>query len=196
MRKFIAALAVAFALPALAVENLPTQAVEKIRFATLPMSSLGQVVYYQADTVNPWLPAYSPPTVNNSVKETQGTTSPVTRTVPTIALVGRSAGLNLSNPQLPANQTGVAGVAVTICAPSGNTLAGAGTVEFYVFDSALPEWSLWSDGSKAVTATGVRCQTFDGIWIPVARGRVFAQAKGVTFTGGGSTGVTLFMIVR
>jgi hypothetical protein len=138
MRKYIAALAVALLLPVvgLAGENLPVQAVEKMKFSALPMSVVDQIVFYQADTANPWSPAYSPPTVNNSVKEVQGTTSPVTRTVPTIALVGRSAGLNLSNPQLPANQTGVAGVAVTVCAPSGATLSGAGTVEFYVYDSA------------------------------------------------------------
>ena len=142
-----------------------------------------------------WLPALPEAPGNRSVYEVQGTTSPVTRTVPTLAGDGATAGMALNNPQLPANQTGLAGVAVTVCAATGTTLSGAGTIEFYVYDPALPEWSYWVDGSKTVTASGSRCQTFDGIWIPVARGQVMAIAKGVTFSSG-SAGVTVFMVVR
>jgi hypothetical protein len=132
---------------------------------------------------------------NQSVYEVQGTTSPVTRTAPTIAGDGALAGLNLANPQLAANQSGLAGVAVTVCSATGTTLSGAGTIEFYLYDPVLPEWSYWKTGSVSVTAT-TRCQTFDGIWIPVARGQAMAVATGVTFSGGGSAGVTVYMVVR
>lgn len=142
-----------------------------------------------------WLPALPSAPGNRSVYEVQGTTSPVTRTPPTIAGDGATAGLALNNPQLPANQTGLAGIVVTVCAASGVTLSGAGTIEFYVYDPMLPEWSYWKTGSVSVTASGSRCQTFDGIWIPVARGQVMAVATGVTFSSG-SAGVTVYMGTR
>lgn len=131
---------------------------------------------------------------NQTVYEVQGTTSPVTRTAPTLGVDGALAGLNLANPQLSASQSGWAAFALTICSAAGTTLSGGGTIEFYVYDPTLPEWSYWKTGSVSVTAT-TRCQTFDGIWIPVARGQAMAVANGVTFSAG-SAGVTLFMVVR
>ena len=194
MRKFVAVLA-ATLLPgfALAVPSLLPSHVQNLALASIVPMTIMPVVY-QAGTVNPWSPAYAAPTVNLSVKEVQGTTSPVTRAPPTIAVVGTDAGLGLANPQLPANQTGTAGVVVTVCAAATRTLSGAGTIEFYVYDPALPEWSYVKDLSLSVTAT-TRCQTFPGIWINVAKGRLFAAATGVTFSAG-TAGMTVFMVVR
>ena len=194
MRKFVAVLAaVLLPVASFATEMLPSHEVMKLTTAIFPAMVIEPLVY-QAGTVNPWSPAYAAPTVNLSVKEVQGTTSPVTRAPPTIAVVGTDAGLGLANPQLPANQTGTAGVVVTVCAAATRTLSGAGTIEFYVYDPALPEWSYVKDLSLSVTAT-TRCQTFPGIWINVAKGRLFAAATGVTFSTG-SAGVTVFMVVR
>jgi len=141
-----------------------------------------------------WSPALPLAPGNRSVYEVQGTTSPATRTAPTIAGDGATAGLALNNPQLAANQSGLAGIVVTVCSATGTTLSGAGTIEFYVYDPMLPEWSYWKTGSVSVTATS-RCQTFDGIWIPVARGQVMAVATGVTFSAG-SAGVTVWIATR
>ena len=195
MTRKLAALLAALLVPALAgaLEMLPSHEVMKLTTAiNLPM--VIEPLAYSAGTVNPWSFAYSAPTSNLSVKEVQGTTSPVTRAPPTIAVVGTDAGLSLANPQLPANQQGTAGVVVTVCAAATRTLSGAGTIEFYVYDPALPEWSYVKDLSLTVNAT-TRCQTFPGIWINVAKGRLFAAATGVTFSAG-TAGVTVFMVVR
>jgi len=195
MTRKLAALLAALLVPAaaLAEPSLLPSHVQRLALASIVPMTIMPVIY-QAGTVNPWSPAYAAPVINNSVKEVQGTTSPVTRAPPTIAVVGTDAGLNLANPQLPANQTGTAGVVVTVCAAATRTLSGAGTIEFYVLDTALPEWSYVKDLSLSVTAT-TRCQTFPGIWINVAKGRLFAAATGVTFSAG-SAGVTVFMVVR
>jgi hypothetical protein len=50
-------------------------------------------------------------------------------------------------------------------------------------------------GPLSVTAT-TRCQTFMGLVITSARGRLMAAASGVGFAGGGTTGVTVYMLVR
>ncbi len=196
MKKF---LALALLLPSLAfaqpdlvpshVQNLVLAATSNFLKMTI------DPLMWAATTVDhPWARALPSQPGNLSVYEIQGTTSPVTRAVPTLATVGAISGLALNNPQLPANQSGMAGIAVTVCSATGTTLSGAGTVEFYVYDPALPEWSYWKTGSQSVTAT-TQCQTFDGIWIPVARGQVIAAASGVTFSSG-SGGVGVYMVVR
>ena len=137
-----------------------------------------------------WSAVYPAPSTNQSMMETQA----LTRAAPTLASDGATAGVTLGNPQLPASQSGIAGVSVTVCAEATRTLAGAGTLQFYAYDNALPEWSRISDLDLPVTATGVRCQTFAGIWVNMARGRLLAAATGVTVSGG--TTVTVYMMVR
>jgi hypothetical protein len=147
-----------------------------------------------------WTPSYanvnqiSPGNV--SVQEVQGTTSPVTRTAPTVAADGQTAGISLANPQLAANQNGYHGLSVTVCTVAGQTLSGTGTIQFYGYDLATPEWAHIPDLAQSVTTTTARCQTFLGLGIPNPRGRLMAVATGVGFSGGGSAGVTVYMLTR
>ena len=142
-----------------------------------------------------WAPAIPAQPGNASVVETQGTTSPVTRSAPTIAVDGAFAGINLANPQLRASGQGTPGISVTVCSATGTTLSGAGTIQFYGYDPATPEWAHIPDLAQTVTAT-TRCQTFLGLPLPSPRGRLMAVATGVTFSGGGSGGVTVYMLAR
>jgi hypothetical protein len=147
-----------------------------------------------------WAPVYTNPAQispgNVSVFETQGTTSPVTRTAPTVAGDGQTAGINLANPQLAANQSGYHGLTVTVCAATGALLTATGTIQFYGYDMATPEWAHIPDLVQTVSTSTARCQTFLGLGVPAPRGRLMAVATGVGFTGGGSGGITVYMLSR
>jgi hypothetical protein len=147
-----------------------------------------------------WAPVYANPAQitpgNVSVFETQGTTTPVTRTAPTVASDGQLAGINLANPQLSANQNGYHGLTITVCAATGSLLTATGTIQFYGYDMATPEWAHIPDLVQTVSTSTARCQTFLGLGVPAPRGRLMAVATGVGFTGGGSGGITVYMLSR
>jgi hypothetical protein len=131
---------------------------------------------------------------NASVYEVQGTTSPATRAAPTVAGDGATAGLNAAQAQGSASRNGTPGLSVVVCSATGTTLSGAGSIVFYSYDPATPEWAPASGlGTLSVTAT-TRCQSFL-LSLPNVRGRLMAAASGVTFSAG-SAGVTVYMLVR
>lgn len=141
-----------------------------------------------------WLPVTPGSPGDFGVYEVQGTTSPVTRSAPTVAGDGVLAGMSLAQANLAANQSGQHGLNVTVCAV-GTTLSGAGTIKFYTYDPATPEWAAVPDLTQNVTATGSVCQTFLGLAVVAPRGRFMAVATGVTFAAG-SGGVTVYLLPR
>jgi hypothetical protein len=141
-----------------------------------------------------WSPAIPGQPGEASVYEVQGTTSPVTRGAPTVGVDGVLAGINLANPQLAASQAGTHGLSITVCSATGTTLSGAGTITFYGYDPATPEWAFIPDLTQSVTAT-TRCQTFLGLQVATPRGRLMAVATGVTFSAG-SAGLSVYMMAR
>lgn len=113
--------------------------------------------------------------------ETFGTSSPVTGTAPTA--VDGTDGQPVQD---------VAAITVTVSAPAGQLLSGAGTLACYVLFASVGRWSRFPYGDFAVSTSGVRDLTFEPAnmigrfkgafvkWVPT----------GVTFNGGSGLGVT------
>jgi hypothetical protein len=140
-----------------------------------------------------WLPAVAGQPGDPSVYEVQGTSSPVTRTAPTVGADGALAGVTLAFPA-QGSQGAQRGLNVTICSATGTTLSGAGQIKFFSYDPSTPEWAEVPDLAVSVTSTA-RCQTFLGLNVVAARGRLMAVASGVTFSAG-SAGLTVYMMAR
>ena len=87
------------------------------------------------------------------------TTAGVTCDAPTLV----TEGVSLS---------GVGGVTVTVCAASGQTLSGAGTLTAYVWNEATSTWANAPDYNLTVTGTTVRCQNFAPFWVADTHGRI------------------------
>src|SRR4051812_46307439 len=71
----------------------------------------------------------------------------LTRGAPTLATEGMSL-------------VGVKGFRVSICAQSGQTLSGAGSLRAYLYHSDAALWMRNPSLDLSVTAAGVRCQAF------------------------------------
>lgn len=74
-----------------------------------------------------------------------------------------------------------------ICADSGQTLSGAGTLTAYVWDVDLALWVKNPTLNLAVTNSAVRCQAFPDVEVRVPSGRVLYAATGVTVSSGTCT---------
>lgn len=99
----------------------------------------------------------------------------LTRAAPTT----NSEGMQLGN---------VSGYRISICADSGQTLSGAGTIDiyWYSYDAAL--WMRNRDLALNVTASGVRCQVFaDNRVAAKLGGRLLPAANAVTVSAGSVT---------
>jgi hypothetical protein len=83
------------------------------------------------------------------------------------------------------NLEGVGGVTVHVCADSGQTLSGAGTLQAYVWNDQLQYWSRLIDRDLSVTHSAYRCQAFDVLWVGGPRGRLAFVPSGVTVSSGG-----------
>jgi len=108
---------------------------------------------------------------------TQGTTSPASGAAPTTA----SDGLNLEE---------CLGHTVSVAAPAGQTLGGAGYIRAYRYSYVTGLWARNPTLDVAVTDTG-RVQVAADSPGYVRNGRVFYRVDGVTFTGGGSSGAVV-----
>lgn len=88
---------------------------------------------------------------------------------------------------------GVVSYRLTICAVSGQTLSGAGTMLAYRYDGALElPWVPNAGLNQPVTASGSRCTTFpDFLVVGAQPGRVRFVASGVTVSGGATLDVLL-----
>lgn len=98
------------------------------------------------------------------------------------------------------DSTGIKGYRVTLCATSGNTLSGAGTLHAYYF--SVPAGGLWTrnpglDLPVTVTATSCagaacRCQTFPDLEAQSKiKGRVKWATSAVTVSGGTTVDVNV-----
>lgn len=89
------------------------------------------------------------------------------------------------------NLAGVAGYRLKICAASGQTLTGAGTMKAWTYDADEGVWTRGKDLDQAVTESTKRCQTFPDFVVPVHSDRVLFAASGVTVSGGAGLDVLL-----
>lgn len=80
--------------------------------------------------------------------------------------------------------TRVAGYRVSICAASGQTLSGAGSLQAYYFDPAREVWIRNPTLDRSVTVSGSRCQAFPDATTLVRFGRVLYATSSVTVSGG------------
>lgn len=111
---------------------------------------------------------------------------------------GRAAPTPGSTEGLPLGSA--RGLRVTVCAASGNTLAGAGSVHIYYQD---PQDLLWKrnpglDLAISVTATACagaacRCQAFPDLNVATysVGGRVLGAASGITLSAGTNVTVSI-----
>jgi hypothetical protein len=105
-----------------------------------------------------------------------------------VEAAGTTDGLPLAGSvSLYGFNVGAKGVVVTVCADSGQTLSGAGTVTAYVRDAQVALWSAIPDLNFTVTSSARRCQTFTGVAVAYPTGRITWVPTGVTVSGGGVT---------
>lgn len=85
--------------------------------------------------------------------------------------------------------TGVGSITVTLCAATGATLSGAGTVRAYSWvDSSAPRSRNPDlDLAVSVTAATAQCQTWPAIYVPGPRGLASWVVDGVTTSNSGAT---------
>jgi hypothetical protein len=80
---------------------------------------------------------------------------------------------------------------VWISAVAGQTLSGAGTVDFYLYDPYIGRWAKDNVNSGAAVSTAtVRDQVIAQLYIPGPRGRICPVVQGVTSSGGGAPVIT------
>lgn len=76
--------------------------------------------------------------------------------------------------------SGSTGVVVTVCAASGQTLSGAGTLLAYVYNPIAGLWARVPDLDLTTTTASVRCLAFPGIFVAVPAGRIAYVPSSVT----------------
>jgi hypothetical protein len=97
-----------------------------------------------------------------------------------VAAASLTDGLDLTT-------TRAKGILVTVCADSGQTLSGAGTLTAYNRDPAVALWAVLPDMNLSPATATVRCISFAGLYVPVSKGRVLWVPTGVTVSAGGVT---------
>lgn len=90
----------------------------------------------------------------------------------------------------------IKGFRVKVCAPSGQTLAGAGAVNLYEFDPTSQLWGLNVGLNMPITVTATscsgsacRCQTFPGFEVDAPIGRILPAANAITLSGGSAVDI-------
>jgi hypothetical protein len=83
------------------------------------------------------------------------------------------------------------GYRVSVCAVSGQTLSGAGTLLAWRYNAARLLWERNKDLDRAVAVSGVRCAAFADTPVPaqIVSDRVLYAASGVTVSGGATINV-------
>lgn len=119
--------------------------------------------------------------VNTSTAfEAFGTTSPVTGAAPTLATDGQ----DLSD---------LIALGVQVASANGTTLSGAGTLQAWVYDSAVALWARAPYLDITVSAT-TQAQAFNPSLVTLPRkSRIKWVPNGVTFSAG-SGGVTVWQL--
>jgi hypothetical protein len=112
--------------------------------------------------------------------------SPCSGTAPTTSADGRSIAQSRS-------------ISVRLCAALGQTLSGGGTLDVYAWDEDDELWAL--SPSLAVTvpaaASGVRCAfVMADAEVLVGFGRVAVVPNAVTFSGGATIAVKIYVRVK
>jgi hypothetical protein len=79
------------------------------------------------------------------------------------------------------------GVVVTVCADSGQTLSGAGTLTAWGRDPSVLLWAANPDLNLSPNTASVRCQSFSALFVAVPNGRFAWVPTGVTVSSGGVT---------
>lgn len=82
--------------------------------------------------------------------------------------------------------TNVCGFRIIICANSGQTLSGAGTIRLHLLDTTVGEFAEDGDLSWTISsrASGRRCWASPDFRSTVAIGRLLPATDGVTVSGG------------
>lgn len=78
-------------------------------------------------------------------------------------------------------------VFVTVCADSGQTLSGGGTLTAYSRDGVIALWAAVPRNNIAVTSSARRCQDIEVFDAPIPSGRATWVPTSVTVSGGGVT---------
>jgi len=114
------------------------------------------------------VPSYAQ-TISHGIVETQN----LTGTDPTAITQGT-------------NLRGIAGYQIVLCAATGNTLSGAGTLQADYWDEAIAEWMPAPAFDYALSArnAGKRCAVFPNVAQAVSYGRIRFTPKGITVSGG------------
>jgi len=123
-----------------------------------------------------------------SASSTQ-TAADATPTLPTSsdAAISSTTSLNLWN---------VMGYRVVVCAESGQTLSGSGTLDAYVWDHSLGLWIPNNDLNLTVDEAVARCQAFPDGETRARVGRVMYIANNVTVSGGTNVVVSIIGYVN
>lgn len=107
-------------------------------------------------------------------------TAPLTRTAPSAVPVDGTVGSGMK-------LTYVTGAWISVCAASGQTLSGAGTLDAYFFDPAAGLWMRNDDLDLSVTVTAAtyRCQVWPDFAVSASKaGYVLYATNGITVSGG------------
>lgn len=111
-----------------------------------------------------------------------GTSSPVTGTAPTDPTDG-----------LPIKD--LVGISVQVSAGGAVNLGGAGTLDCYLRDDVVGRWARAKGLDLTVDWASGRCQGFEAALVSAPRnGRVKWVPNGVTFAGGGTGGVEVWIL--
>ena len=96
-----------------------------------------------------------------------------TRAAPTVAAEGLDLG-------------GAKGIRLSVCAASGQTLSGAGTMRAWYYSPKAAKWMRNPGLDFVVTASGVQCQVFPDLLATVNQdgSKVIWAADAVTVSGG------------
>lgn len=85
----------------------------------------------------------------------------------------------------------VRGWRVVLEAPGGQTLGGAGVAQCWLYATELAKWVRNPDLDLYSDTAGLESRTREDAAVTVPYGRVYYQAVGITYTGGGAAGVII-----
>ena len=131
--------------------------------------------------------AYTPPgNVLRATLSTECASSPCSGTAPSADTDGRSIAQSRS-------------VSIRLCAASGQTLSGGGTLDVYAWDEDDELWAISPELAITVpaAASGQRCAiVMTDAEVLLGFGRVAVVPNAVTFSGGSSLAVKYYVRVK
>lgn len=130
--------------------------------------------------LSPWLAFAAPPVCTSA--DVQGTCT-------SAALTDTACTTSTEGFKIPDNAKFCT---VWVSAASGQTLSGAGTVDFHLWDDFVGRWGkdLVNSGA-AQSETGARDAVVAQLWVGSPRGRICPVVKGITVSGGTQVVVTI-----